>query len=80
MNFDILVTALGWISVINFSVLFLWFLVFVFAKTWYYNLTSNWFTISEEKFDVIHYSLMGIFELFVIAFFLAPYLALKIFV
>ena len=78
MNLDILVTTLGWISVINFSVLILWFLVFVFAKTWYYNLTSKWFTIPEEKFDLIHYSLMGIFELVVIAFFLTPYIALRI--
>lgn len=78
MNLDILVSVLGWVSAINFGVLLVWFLMFFYAKRWYYNLSSKWFSIPEDKFDLIHYCLMGIFELFVFAFFVAPYIALRI--
>jgi len=78
MNFDTLVSVLGWIAVINYGVLIAWFLVFVYAKKWYYNLSSKWFSIPEDTFDLIHYSLMGVFEIFVFAAFVVPYLALRI--
>lgn len=78
MNFDILISALGWIAVINYGVLITWFLVFVYAKKWYYNLNSKWFSIPEDTFDVIHYCLMGLFEIFVFAAFVVPYIAFRI--
>ena len=78
MNFDTLISVLGWIAVINYSVLIAWFLVFVYAKKWYYNLNSKWFSIPEDKFEVIHYCLMGVFEMFILAAFVVPYIALRI--
>lgn len=78
MNLDLVLKVLGWVSVINYGILLIWFLTIVFMKNWYYNLTSRWFSIPEDKFDLIHYCLMGLFELLVFAFFIAPYLALRI--
>ena len=78
MDLDILMKVLGWVSIINYGVLLIWFLIFIFAKSWYYNLTNKWFSIPSDKFDLIHYCLMGFFELLVFAFFIAPYLALRI--
>ncbi len=78
MNVDLLVKMLGWASIINFSLLFLWFIIFMFAKDWIYKIYRKWFPISEEKMDIIHFCLMGVFELVTFAFFLAPYIALRI--
>lgn len=41
-------------------------------------LHTKWFRPSPEKFDAIHYSLMGVFKIGVIVFNLVPYLALRI--
>ena len=78
MDISIVVKVFGWITAINYGILTIWFLTFVFAKNWYYQLTSNWFSIPKDKFDMIHYTLMGTFELLVFILFLAPYLAFKI--
>ena len=78
MNLDILISVLGWVSIINIGVLLTWFIMFIFAKRWYHNLICKWFFIPEDKFDLINYCLMGAFELFIFAFFVAPYIALKI--
>ena len=78
MELDIVRAFLGWTSVINFAVLLAWFAIFLFARNWLFKIHSTWFSIPDEKFDTIHYCLMGAFELFVIAFFLAPYIAMRI--
>jgi hypothetical protein len=78
MSLNALVSVIGWVSVINYVVLIIWFLIFISAKTWYYKLTSKWFKISEEKFDAINYVLMGIYDLSIFAFFVVPYIALRI--
>jgi hypothetical protein len=78
MDLDLLMRGLGWVSAINIAILLFWFAFFMFARNWLYNLQSRWFSIPSEKFDTIHYCLMGAFELLILAFFVAPYLALRI--
>ncbi|WP_455756518.1 DUF6868 family protein [Sulfurimonas sp.] len=67
-----------WCFIINYSVLFLWFFMFVMAKDLVYNLHSKWFDIPREKFDGIHYIMLGFYKLFIFLFNLVPYLALRI--
>ena len=70
-------TFLGWCTVINFGVLLYWFLAIVFAHDFVFMMHSWWFTISEERFDAIHYTMMGYYKLAVMLFNLVPYLVLR---
>ena len=70
-------TFLGWCVVINLGVLLYWFLAIVFARDFVFMVHTRWFTISEESFDAIHYTMMTFYKLVVIIFNLVPYLVLR---
>lgn len=82
MNFqkalDTLISALGWVFLLNMIFLLWWFLWFIFGHDFVYKFHSQWFTISEDDFDSIHYALMGIYKITMMIGVLTPYLALKI--
>jgi hypothetical protein len=65
-------------TLINYSVLLLWFGAFTFAHTWLYHLHGRWFRISPEHFDAIHYAAMAIYKIGIFLLNLAPYIALRI--
>ncbi|MCS5540591.1 MAG: hypothetical protein VCA40_04080 [Roseibacillus sp.] len=71
-------TLLGWCAVINMAIMLGWFLAVVFAHNFMLRMHTRWFRISEERFDEIHYTLMGHYKLAVILFILVPYLVLKL--
>jgi hypothetical protein len=60
------------------GVLMLWFLVFVFARDFVFGIHTRWFKITKERFDEIHYTMMGYYKLIVFVFNVIPYLALRI--
>jgi hypothetical protein len=68
----------GWMTLINVSVLCIWFLMILFAHDWLYQWHSRWFTLPIERFDSIHYAGMAVFKLALWLFNLTPYLALVI--
>ncbi len=70
--------VLGWTALINYALLVLWFVVFLFAHDWLYHLHEGWFDLSVQTFDTVHYATMAIFELGIILFFLVPWVALLI--
>ena len=78
MALEELRSMLAWCTVINFGLLIWWFLFITLAHDWTYSMHSKWYKISVEKFDAIHYAGIGIFKLFILAFNLVPYLALRI--
>ncbi len=78
MDLTLLTTLLGWMSVINYSILILWFLIFFFANNWYYQLTNYFFKMEIASFNKTNYFFMGFYEIIVILFNLVPYIALKI--
>ena len=69
---------LGWCSVINTVILLVWFLAFVFVRDMIFQMHTRWFRVSEERFDEIHYTMMGYYKLIVFVFNVIPYLALRI--
>ena len=69
---------LGWCTLINYGILTFWFLMFVFAHDFVYNLHRRWFRLSVEKLDSIHYAGMAFYKIAIFIFNLAPYIALKI--
>jgi len=52
--------------------------VFVFARNFVFRIHTRWFKIAEERFDEIHYTMMGYYKLMVFVFNVIPYLALRI--
>ncbi|HIF17636.1 MAG: DUF6868 family protein [Cycloclasticus sp.] len=77
MTDELIQTFLGWCFVVNYAVLFLWFLYFTLGHDWLYNFHSRWFKLSVERFDSANYLCMGFYKLSIILFNLAPYLVLK---
>jgi hypothetical protein len=78
MDVDTLQAVLGWASLLNMGLLLLWFAMFMIAHDWVQSVHSKWFNIPEERFDAIHYALMGFYELTIFVVLLGPYLALRI--
>ena len=67
-----------WCAIVNYGVLLLWFLVFVWAHDWMLRLQGRWFRLSPEQFDTIHYAGMAIYKIGIVLFNLVPYVALRI--
>ncbi len=78
MTVEIIRDALAWCSVINLGILLFWWLWFMLGHDFMYRLHGKWFKLSVEKFDAIHYTLIGIFKMGIILFNIVPYLALCI--
>ena len=78
MNAGYVRDFLLWCVLINYGVLLLWFLVFVFAHDWMLRLHSRWFRLSPERFDGIHYAGMAVYKIGILLFNLVPWLALWI--
>ena len=76
MNISTLESVLLWCVVINYIVLIVWFLIFLFARDPLYRLHTRWFRLSPEQFDVTMYGSMALYKIGVILLNLVPLLAL----
>jgi hypothetical protein len=68
-----------WCTVINYGVLLLWFLVFVFAHDWIHRIHGRWFHMSHEQLDTLHYAGMSVFKIGILLFNLVPFVVLYLF-
>src|SRR5512139_691721 len=57
--------------------LLLWFLLYLFAPGWMFELSAKWFNIGKRDFDLINYFGMGFLKISILLFFLCPYLAIR---
>jgi hypothetical protein len=78
MTIEVAHHFLLWCTVINYGVLLVWFLFFVFVHDWMYRLHGRWFRLSREQFDALHYAGMSIFKIGILLFNLVPFVALSI--
>lgn len=78
MDLEQLRSFFMWCTIINWAMLMLWALVFFFAHGWVYRIHSHWFKISPERFDYLHYLMMGQLKIFIFVFNLVPFVALSI--
>ena len=65
-------------SWINFSILLLWFFLFVVFHNQLYRCHHKFFNISVETFDTFNYAGMGIFKLTIFTFNVVPCIALSL--
>lgn len=78
MTLETIRAVLGWCTLINYAVLVIWFLAFLFAHDWMRKLHTRWFRLPAAHFDAIHYAGMGLYKLGIFLFNLVPYVALVI--
>jgi len=71
-------TFFMWCSILNVGLLILSSLILTFARGWVYRKHSRWYPIPEESFNVVIYSFIGLFKLFVYVFNIVPFVALAI--
>jgi hypothetical protein len=67
-----------WCTVINYGILLVWFLVFVFAHDWMLRVHGRWFHLSRDQFDALHYAGMSLLKVEIILFNLVPFIVLSI--
>lgn len=78
MTIEVIRHFLLWCTVIDYAVLVLWFLAFVFAHDWMLRLHGRWFHLSREQFDALHYGGMSVFKIGIMLFNLVPWVVLSI--
>jgi hypothetical protein len=78
MDVQLVTDFLLWCLILNYAVLLWWFAAFVFARSWIFKLHRRWFRFSEELFDSVHYTMMGIYKIGILLLNLVPYIALRI--
>lgn len=62
----------------NYAVLLLWVVIFWFGHDWHYQLTSRFFKVSVETYDLVNFSGIAAFKLAIILLNLVPFIALCI--
>ncbi len=77
MEKAILISFLGWSTLINLGILIYWFLMILFARRWVYDFHGRWFNLTESQLDVIHFGGMGVYKLLIVFFNLIPWLVLR---
>ncbi|MGC8639010.1 MAG: DUF6868 family protein [Isosphaeraceae bacterium] len=65
-------------TVINYGMLLVWFLMFMFARDWLRRFHGQWFRLSDEQFDALHYAGMAIYKIGILLFNLVPLVVLWI--
>lgn len=68
--------VLLWCTAINYSILLIWFGVFVYAHGWLYRMHSRWFKFSVETFDALNYGGVAVYKIGTILFNVVPLIAL----
>ena len=63
MNITQISDFLLYCMLINYIILMIWFIAFIFAKDWMKRLHGQWFQISDQQFDAIHYGGMAIYKI-----------------
>jgi hypothetical protein len=78
MSIEFMRAFLLWCTVINYGILVVWFLVFVVTHDWIRRFHGQWFRLSDEQFDSLHYLGMSIYKIGILLFNLVPLVALWI--
>lgn len=80
MSLELTRHVLLWSTIINYGILLVWFMSFVFGYANVRQLHGKWFRLSNEQFDALHYGGMSIYKIGILLFNLVPFLALTILV
>jgi hypothetical protein len=68
--------ALLWCVALNYALLLIWSMTFVFAHDWMFRWHTRWFKLSVETFDALHYALISIYKIGILLLNVIPLAAL----
>lgn len=63
-------------TVINYGVLLTWFVVFVCAHDWLYQMHTRWFKLLPETFDALNYVGVAMYKIGIMLLNLVPLIVL----
>jgi hypothetical protein len=78
MSIEVTCKFLLWCTVLNYGILLVWFMFFVFAHDWIQRIHCRWFRLSRDQFDALHYAGMTIFKVGIMLFNLVPFVVLYV--
>jgi len=78
MNLDVTRNFLGWCTMLNYTILIVWCLVYKLGHNWHYGITKRWFAISEEEYDKVNFRGVAVYKIAILLLNLVPYLALRL--
>ncbi|MDD5284229.1 MAG: hypothetical protein PHD54_00080 [Desulfuromonadaceae bacterium] len=78
ITLESLATILGGSFLISYALLILWFLILQLAPDLFYRLSTKWFAIGRNDFDLVNYGGMAFLKIISLVFFLSPYLSIKL--
>jgi len=78
MDIQTLTSVFGWMTVINIGILLFIAIFFAFASDWIYKMRTKLFPMPRESFNIVTFSIIGFFKIFIVFFNLVPYIALNI--
>ena len=76
MDIELLRHVLLLSAVVNYVILTIWFLAFVWFHDAILQLHGRWFRLTPERFDAVSYAGMAIYKIGVLLFNLVPWLVL----
>jgi hypothetical protein len=62
---------------IGLAFLLLWFLLYLIAPGWMFDMNARWFNIGKRDFDLINYFGIGFLKISILLLFFIPYLGIK---
>jgi uncharacterized membrane protein YqjE len=78
MDIATLKTFFMWCTIVNVGLLSLSVLACTALKDFAYRMNNMMFSISKETFNIVVFSFMAIYKIFIMVFNLVPYIALVI--
>lgn len=78
MNIELARSFFMWCTIINYGMLLLWGLLFLFMHDGFYRLWLRWARISVEQYDMLNLAGLSIYKIGVFLFNLVPCIALYI--
>jgi hypothetical protein len=77
MTLETLRGLLLWSGIINYGILIIWALAYMFARGFLHRI-ARWYGLSAETADLMNYGGLMFYKLSIFLFFLVPYVALRI--
>ncbi len=78
MTIETLTAFLMWCTILNVGLLFLAFVMLTFSGDMTYRIHTKMFPMPRETFNVLIYSFIGMYKIFVFVFNIVPWIALTI--
>jgi len=78
MSIEMLTKFLMWCTILNMGLLLFSFVMVTFAGDIAYRMHTKWFPMPRETFNVVLYSFIGVYKIFVFVFNIVPCIAITI--